>query len=46
MKRRIREILLAIWALAILAGMLIGGEIALHFTDTFRQLLAGLAVSK
>jgi hypothetical protein len=46
MKRRIIEALLVVWAIAILAGMLIGGEIALHFTDTFGQLLAGLAVSK
>ena len=46
MKRRIIETFIAVCWIAILVGMLIGGEIALHFTDTLGQLLAGLAVSK
>lgn len=46
MKRRVIEAIVAIWAVAILAGMLICGELALHLTDTLGKLLAGLPVGK
>ena len=45
MNRRI-DALLVVWAVLILAGLLIGGEIGLHISDTFSGLLAGLAAGK
>jgi hypothetical protein len=39
---RYRAALLVVWAVAILAGMLIGGIIALDIPDTIGKLMAGV----